>query len=356
MKKIFVMMMALVMSLGMNAQIATENAKVLDNTFVTVNGGVATPLDFNSVFPLNASAGLAVGKMFTPVWGAEVEGTAWFGSHFFGDANSRFDWYGTGHNVVRGTYVGVNGLVNLTNLFAGYKGTPRTFEVSTVLGTGWAHTFAANVDDDASNDLAVKTGLDFAFNLGKTKAHTVSVRPAVLWNVTAKELPRTMGAQFDKRGAQLYLGVAYTYHFKTSNKTHHFKTYDVGAMMDEINMLKEDLAKKPKQVVVEKEVEKVVEKEVATDTNVTVYFTKGSAKLSDNAKAALDKLGQNAVVDVKGYADEVGPEKFNQTLSEKRAKTVADYLESRGLKVNTTTGYGETGDVVARVVVVSPAK
>ena len=76
----------------------------------------------------------------------------------------------------------------------------------------------------------------------------------------------------------------------------------------------------------------------------------------DNAKAALDKLGQNAVVDVKGYADEVGPEKFNQTLSEKRAKTVADYLEGRGLKVNTTTGYGETGDVVARVVVVSPAK
>ena len=51
-----------------------------------------------------------------------------------------------------------------------------------------------------------------------------------------------------------------------------------------------------------------------------------------------------------------GPKKFNQNLSEKRAKTVADYLEGRGLKVNTTTGYGETGDVVARVVVVSPAK
>jgi outer membrane protein OmpA-like peptidoglycan-associated protein len=87
-----------------------------------------------------------------------------------------------------------------------------------------------------------------------------------------------------------------------------------------------------------------------------VYFTKGSYELSDAAKALLDKLGENGVVDVKGYADEVGSEKFNQALSEKRAKTVADYLTNRGLKVNSVNAYGETGDIVARVVVVSPTK
>ena len=36
-----------------NAQIATENSKILDNTYVGVEAGVTTPLNFNSMFPLN---------------------------------------------------------------------------------------------------------------------------------------------------------------------------------------------------------------------------------------------------------------------------------------------------------------
>ena len=355
MKK-FILMMAMMFATicSVSAQTAIETPKVFDNTYVSVNVGASTPLALDHVFPLNTSAGVAVGKWFSPVWGAEVEGTAWFGSHAFGGTQSRFDYLGIGHNVVRGHYVGVNGLVNLSNLFGGYKGTPRLFEVSTMLGTGWIHTYNANVSDKANNGLGIKTGIDLAFNLGKEKAHTLSVRPAVLWDVTSAA--GTMPLQFDKRFAQLYLGVAYTYHFKTSNGTRYFKTYDVGAMQDEINRLREELACKPKEVIKEVVTERVVEKVVATDNNVTVYFTKGSAELSDAAKTSLDNLGQNAVVDVKGYADEVGPEKFNQALSEKRANAVADYLTNRGLKVNTVNGYGETGDVVARVVVVSPTK
>ena len=46
-----------------------------------------------------------------------------------------------------------------------------------------------------------KTGLDFAFNLGSKKAHTLSVRPAVLWEV-ANHWNRV---QFNKNKAQLYL-------------------------------------------------------------------------------------------------------------------------------------------------------
>jgi hypothetical protein len=58
----------------------------------------------------------------------------------------------------------------------------------------------------------------------------------------------------NKHGAQLHIGVGYTYHFKTSNGTRHFKVYDVGALQREINYLRENLEKKPKEVVKEREV------------------------------------------------------------------------------------------------------
>ena len=357
MKKIFIMMMALMMSFTMSAQTAVETPKFVDNWYFGLGGQATTPLDFNKVFPLNGGVAVTLGKELTPVFGVNVEDNVWFGSHANGSHMFGVPHFDTNvsHNVVRGNYLGLNGTVNLTNLFCGYLGKPRNFELQTVTGLGWWHVFTPNASDRMRDDLGAKTGLNFLFNLGQTKAHTIYVQPAVLWNLTNPHAYND-GVAFNKNGAQLALQVGYVYHFKNSNGTHYFKTYDVGAMQDEINRLREELARKPKEVVKEVVTERVVEKAVATDNNVTVYFTKGSAELSDAAKASLDKLGQNAVVDVKGYADEVGPEKFNQTLSENRAKAVADYLTNRGLKVNTVNGYGETGDIVARVVVVSPTK
>lgn len=156
MKKLILMMFMAFSAIVVNAQTAVQSSKILDNVYVGVEGGVATPLTFDNVFPLNGTATLRVGKQFTPVWGAEVEGTAWFGSNSgygFLPTTNRFD--GTTHNVVRGSYVGVNGTVNLTNLFWEYQGTPRFFEVSTVLGTGWVHTFIPNVEDKYHNYLGV---------------------------------------------------------------------------------------------------------------------------------------------------------------------------------------------------------
>jgi len=346
-----------------NAQIATENAKLFDNTYVTVNAGATTPLAFDAVFPVNTTAGIAVGKWFTPVWGAEVEGTAWFGSHTFGGSQARFD--GLSHNFVRGSYVGVNGLVNLSNLFCGYKGTPRTFEISTMLGTGWWHVYRPSSQGDDFNGLGVKTGLDLAFNLGKTKAHTLSIRPAVLWNVNSPSgmAPgdADMYLSFDKRGAQLYLGVAYTFHFKTSNGTRHFKNYDVGAMLSEIDRLNTELAKKPTEVIVEK----TVIKEVDTDTKAvqhatgfgvkeTVFFAFDSAELDDNAKATLDQLGENGTYEVLGYASNEGSLKYNKALSQRRADAVKAYLESRGAKVVKAEGLGVVfGPTTGRVAIVT---
>ena len=356
MKKLIFMMFMAFSAIVVNAQTAVQSSKILDNVYVGVEGGVATPLTFDNVFPLNGTATLRVGKQFTPVWGAEVEGSAWFGSNsgygFLPTAN-RFD--GATHNVVRGTYVGVNGTTNLSNLFFGYKGTPRLFEVSTVLGTGWVHTFIPNVDDKYHNYLGVKTGLDFAFNLGKNKAHTVSLRPAVLWNVSQPG-NSVNGLAFNKLGAQLYLGIGYTYHFKTSNGTHHFKTYDIGSYEATIARLNEELAKKPKEVEVE--VVKYVDRIVNNNYNGTVVqgdtyvlFAWNSEELDATAKSTLDKV--SGKVKIVAYASPEGTETYNKELSQRRANAVADYLRAKGVTVTEAYGAGVNGNTSNRVAIVT---
>ena len=331
MKKLFLMLALMSAVMSANAQIATENSNALDNISVGVTAGVSTPLDFNSIFPLNTNVGLKIQKDFTPVFGLQAEGIAVLNDNHFSDLKTS----------VKATNVGLNGVLNLSNIFKGYKGTPRTFEVSTVTGLGWLHTW--NTSD---NFLTAKTGLDLALNLGKTKATSIVVTPAVYWN-----LNKIGDIHFDKHNAQFAVNVSFIYHFKTSNGTRHFKTYDVGAMVSEIDRLNGALAecesREPK--VIEKIVE-VPAQTTNTEETATVETTNGdkwivsfanaSAKLTNEAKFVLNQIGEDAIVDVTATASPSGTKAFNQKLSEKRAKAVADFLTSRGVKVNSAVGKG----------------
>lgn len=66
--------------------------------------------------------------------------------------------------------------------------------------------------------------------------------------------------------------------------------------------------------------------------SATVNFNTGSAMLSDPDKRILDQIVENSsningyLVEVTGYADTTGRAAFNQTLSERRAQAVVDYL------------------------------
>ena len=208
-------MFALLISavVGVNAQTAYQSAKVFDNVSIGVTGGISSPLNFNSVTPFNTNFGLRLQKDLTPIVGVQVEGLAFVnGNHFANDVNT---W-------VKATNVGVNGVLNLSNLIGGYKGSPRVFEVSTVTGIGWLYKW-----DTSSNYLSSKTGVDLAFNLGNEKQHSIVLTPAVYWNLSSGN-----GVEFNRNHAQLAVNVAYVYHFKTSNGTHHFKTYDIGLLND----------------------------------------------------------------------------------------------------------------------------
>lgn len=319
-----------------NAQIATENSNAFDNVGVGITAGVSTPLDFNSVFPLNTNVGLKITKDITPVIGFQIEGLAILNDNHFSDLKT----------AVKATNVGLNGAINLSNFFWGYKGTPRTFEVSAVAGLGWFHTW-----NTAENSLTAKTGLDFAFNLGKKKAHSIVLTPAVYWN-----LHKWDAIHFDKRGSQLALNLTYVYHFKTSNGTHHFKTYDVGAMISEIDRLNGALDECERREPITRIVEVPVEKEVLLIVNDQwfVEFAKADATLDEAQKIKLNSIPTDATVDVVGYASPEGSASFNQTLSEKRAAEVALYLSERGITINRIVGDGVAhGDNTNRLVVVT---
>ncbi|MEX2513565.1 MAG: OmpA family protein [Cyclobacteriaceae bacterium] len=89
------------------------------------------------------------------------------------------------------------------------------------------------------------------------------------------------------------------------------------------------------------------------DGYVNVYFAFDSAKpLGYSASAAnyvanFMKRNPGVQVELKGYADELGPEDYNMKLSERRAKSVYDLLIATGVDASRLTykGYGEDTSV-----------
>ena len=81
-----------------------------------------------------------------------------------------------------------------------------------------------------------------------------------------------------------------------------------------------------------------------------VTFDVGSYSLRPEFRSTLDKVAEslvqypNSLIDVYGHTDSTGSDAFNQTLSENRARTVLNYLVSRGVPAARirSQGFGET--------------
>lgn len=342
MRKFILSLIVMVMSVfSVNAQVAYQKTNAFDNTYVGATVGVTTPLSFNQMFPLNTTFSLKAGKNFNTVFGLNVEGTTWFGSN---GTRGHFD-LGYGHNAFRAVSVGLNGTVNLTNAILGYNPN-KTFEVYTETGLGYLATFNANADN--ANDLFAKTGLVLGWSFGQPKAWQLVLNPTIYWNLTRDNFDANNGVKFNKNHAQLGLNVGVVYKFKTSNGTHNFKTYDVGALNSQIDNLRAELAKKPKEVV------KTV---VETNTvqvpvgNTYVFFAQNSADLTNEAKTTLDNV--SGTVEVTATASPEGTEEYNKALSQRRADAVKAYLESKGVTVTKAEGLGVQGDSSNRVSVVT---
>src|ERR1700687_3260354 len=86
-----------------------------------------------------------------------------------------------------------------------------------------------------------------------------------------------------------------------------------------------------------------------------IRFESGRATIDPDSAGLLDRLTETALrcptanIEIAGHTDADGEDAFNQTLSEKRAQAVADYLVKAGLTATrfTATGYGSTQPVAS---------
>jgi outer membrane protein OmpA-like peptidoglycan-associated protein len=86
-----------------------------------------------------------------------------------------------------------------------------------------------------------------------------------------------------------------------------------------------------------------------------ITFAYDSANVQQQFQPTLDQVAQvlsqynQTYVDVYGHTDSTGSDAYNQTLSERRATAVADYLVSRGVQSARlgTRGYGESQPIAS---------
>ena len=365
------------MAASVSAQTVAES-KAFDNVYVGINGGVATKTTGHKwLSDLDPNAGIRVGRYFTPVFGLAVEGNAYF---------SNKPWHSTG-TAVRATNVSLLGTVNLSNLFGGYKGEPRAFEVSALYGLGWMHVFTSNkafkdVTAENRNRMTSKAALDFAYNFGSEKQWQVYVEPSINFaflgkshshNVVATPAgvtyPETNYGYNYKATAQagqpayninnsfVQLNAGVVYKFKNSNGTHNFTIVvprdqaEIDALNAQINELRN---RKPEVITKEvvKEVPAVKVKEFTVSDLVFVTFAQGKSVLTKEAKAALDNIKEGVHVQVVGTASPEGSKEINDRISQARADVVANYLKGRGVNVDEATGKGVQGTTSNRLAVV----
>ena len=377
MKKLVLMLAAASMAASVSAQTVAES-KTFDNIYVGINGGVATKTTGHKwLSDLDPNAGLRIGRYFTPVFGLAIEGNAYF---------SNKPWGSTG-TVVRATNASLLGTVNLSNWFGGYKGEPRTFEVSALYGLGWMHVFTNNKAFEAAtsenrNRMTSKAALDFAFNFGSAKQFQFYVEPSINFaflgqshshNVAATPAGNTYPAYnvdygykatsqagqpaYNINNSFVQLNAGLVYKFANSNGTHNFTIVtprdqaEIDALNAQINELRN---RKPEVITKEvvKEVPSVKVKELSVSDLVFVTFAQGKSNLTREAKAALNNVKEGSHVQVVGTASPEGSKEINDRLSQARADVVANYLKSRGVNIDDATGKGVQGVTSNRLAVV----
>lgn len=370
MKKLFLMLFAAALTVSASAQ-TVEESKTFDNWYIGVNGGLATKTTGHSwMSDLNPNLGLRVGRYITPVFGFAIESNAYFSNKPYPSTNT----------FVRSINTSLLGTINFSNWIGGYKGEPRLFEVSAVYGFGWGHIFGHPSEDYKDDQLTSKAGIDFAFNLGKSKAWQVYIEPAMIWTLAGNNMVRDNEVQYDVHESGFQLNVGFIYKFKNSNGTHNFKIAElrdqseIDALNAKINDLRGDLNGKDEQLAAKDrqiaDLQKALDdcnnkpapvyEKPATVTNLqpTVLFRQGKSVVDPAQYAPIELIAQymknhpEAQVEIKGYASPEGSAELNQKLSEKRAEAVKKILVNKyKIAANrlTTKGCGATDKLFEQV-------
>ena len=359
MKKMILLSVFAFGALSINAQtdVVLRGGDFWDNWYVGGRMGGTMDMNGHGFFKSARPAfGLAIGKQWTPIFGTEIQGLGYVNT-----SNNR--------TMFDASDVSLLGTMNLMNLFAGYEGIPRTFEIETLTGIGWLHHYMNGPDD--SNDLSARVGLNFNFNLGESKAWTFSLRPAMAFNLTGNFPEKKVN--FDKQNARFEVLAGLTYHFSGGNGEHYFTMVPVtdplvvAAMNEEVNGLRELVAAKDIELVgladellvVQEQLNECRSKAAAAsgdtvsmvETVVAFRFNQSLVETSqmpsiERVAAYLDE-NPNVNVTVNGYASPEGTEEYNQKLSQRRADAVKSILvEKYGISPSRVSAIGHgVGDI-----------
>ncbi len=375
MKKIILTLALLMGIFAAQAQSLQEN-KFFDNWSVTVKGGAIMPFQGYAFWP-NARGifGLELRKQLTPVFGLGIEGEATINTTSW--EKEPMYWGPKSPNIIDHTMAGMFGAVNLSNLFGGYKGMPRFFELEGVFGAGWLHAFhrteSANMYGNDYNSWYTKAGANLNFNLGESRAWTVSLKPAVVWDMNGDIMipyrynvspratwsgePRNGKSQMNANHAAVELEAGVTYHFKGSNGERYitfcpyrYSQDDIDALNGQINGLRSQLnglqgdldAANARNAQLQRDLDACRKAPKATETkvvdnnakymNVLVHFKVNKSNITADQQPNVERVAMylknnpNSTVDIKGYASTDGPHDFNVNLANNRAEAVKNML------------------------------
>lgn len=357
MKKLFLMLAVAALSAQTVSAQTVQESMNFDNWYVGVNGGINIPGADFKFSNMNFDAGIRVGRWFTPVVGAAIEGQAYFGNKAWAEPSS---------TLVKAHNISGLGTVNFSNWFGGYPGTPRAFEVIGLLGMGWFHTYGHK-----SNAMSTKIALDFAYNFGSDNQWQAYVEPNIVYFIAASG----QRVQFNKNRSLFGLNIGVNYKFGNTNGTHNFKIAElrdqaeIDALNAKINELRSDVDAKNGKIAADAQTiadlkaklaecearpTQIVEEKKETTLQPIVIFRQGKSTIDAAQYASVEMVAKymknhpEAKVLVKGYASPEGNAELNQKLSEARATSVANALIKR-YKISkdriTTQGLGATSEI-----------
>ena len=345
-------------ALTINAQTAVvEGGGFWDNWSMGIQGGATMKMSGEGFFKSARPAfGLTLGKQWTPILGMDIQGMGYVNT-----TNSS--------TMIDASDVSLIGRMNLMNLFAGYYGMPRPFEIETVTGLGWLHHYMNGGGD--TDDLSARVGLNFNFNLGDDAAWTLGIKPAVVFNLTGEYPSKKMA--FNRNHADMEILLGLTYHFADGEGNRHFALMNavdpiaLAAMNEEINDLREVVVAKDVELVgladelltVQNQLNEARNKEVEAagrtikilESVVAFPFNQSDVQASQMPSlehvANYLKSNPDASITVNGYASPEGTEEYNLQLSQRRADAVKNILVDKyGIAASRINAIGHgVGDI-----------
>ncbi len=368
MKKTFAIALVACSVMSASAQKIYKTPRFDQNWSVGIDAGVMTPLQNHAFFgDMRGAFNVHVDKQLSPVFALGVEADFGINTHSWYENDPRlfaagYDLTGNSKSAIDNFYVGAYGTVDLFSLFGGMSCERRKFDIAVQGGAGWGYE-----DMLHQNYFATKAGLNF--NINFTKNFTLSLKPAVVFNMTGTEFApldvEQTSAAYDRSKATFSFMAGFTYHFGPGFRCAEADDQsEINALNAEINGLRAKIdacnaaaaAARAENAAVAAELAacknrkpEVVEKVSNNLQSVRYIFYKvGSSAITADQQPNVEmvasylKNNKDAKVVVKGYASPDGNLEFNKKLAAARAESVKTSLVDKyGIAADRITAVGE---------------